>query len=210
MYGMVPYPYIEPKQPSIGFCYVGELEKASVRRSPSSRRKKDCQQHKNGTTTMMDAKDYVAVEHFDVLLTDLKAEDIARVKIDEIQHLSAANEPSPTVLKGTTFGENARILVATVVSRTKGEFSPVNAIMLVDTGSPYVFLTAKTWNTIGVKVEDLPNDQAYVKINGVRVLAHVSSNHFEDIDVLGASFLKNCKLTVDYPEQAAELQIVTD
>ena len=125
-------------------------------------------------------------------------------------HLSAANKPSTTVLKGTTFGENARILVAAVVSRTNGELSPVNAIMLVDTGSPYVFLTAKTWNAIGVKVEDLPNGEAYVKINGVRVLAHVSSNHFEDIDVLGASFLKSCKLTVDYPEQAAELQIVTD
>ena len=160
---------------------------------------------------MMDAKYYVAVEHFDVLLTDLKAEDIARVKIDGIQHLSAANKASPTILKGTTFGENARILVAAVVSRTKqDEFHPVNAIMLVDTGSPYVFLTAKTWNAIGVKVEDLRNDQAYVKINGVRVLAHVSSNHFEDVDVLGASFLKNCKLAVDYPEQIAELQIVTD
>ena len=161
---------------------------------------------------MMDAKDYVAVEHFDVLLTDLKAEDIARVKIDDVQHLSVANkEDTPTILKGTTFGENARILVNGVISRTKqGEFNPVNVIMLVDTGSLYVFLNAKTWNSVGVTVEDFPNDQAYVKINGVRVLAHVSSNHFEDVDVLGASFLKNCKLTVDYPEQTAELQVVMD
>jgi hypothetical protein len=37
-----------------------------------------------------------------------------------------------------------------------------------------------------------------------------SSNHFEDIDVLGASFLKNCKMAVDYPEQTAELQVVMD
>lgn len=88
---------------------------------------------------MIDAKDYVAVEHFDVLLTDLKAEDIARVKIDGVQHLSVANkEDTPTMLKGTTFGENARIPVAAVVSRTKpGEFDPLNVIMLVDTGSPY-------------------------------------------------------------------------
>ena len=55
----------------------------------------------------MDAKDYVAVEHFDKLLTDLIAEDIYRVKIVNIQHLSAANGPSPTVLKGTSFGEIA-------------------------------------------------------------------------------------------------------
>ena len=160
---------------------------------------------------MMDAKDYVAVEHFDVLLTDLKAEDIARVKIDDVRHLSVANEDMPTTLKGTTLGENARILVAAVVSRSRqSEFKPVNVIMLVDTGSPYVYLTKKTWNNIGVKVENLPNDQAYVKINGVRVLAHISSNHFEDIDVLGASFLKTCKMAVDYPEQTAELQVVMD
>eukprot|EP00977_Amphora_coffeiformis_P011006 scaffold2630_cov82-Amphora_coffeaeformis.AAC.2 len=82
--------------------------------------------------------------------------------------------------------------------------------MLVDTGCPYVFLTARTWNSIGANVEDLPNDEAYVKINGVRVLVHVSSNHFEDIDVLRASCLKNCKMAVDYPAQAAELQIVMD
>ena len=161
---------------------------------------------------MLDAKDYVAVQHFDVLLSDLKAEDIARMNIQGVKHLSAARkEDTPTVLKGTTFGENARILVAAVVSRTKqGDSNSLNVIMLVDTGSPYVFLTARTWNSIGVKVEDLPNDQAYVKINGVRVLAHVSSNHFEDIDVLGASFLKNCKMLVDYPEQNAQLQIVMD
>lgn len=169
------------------------------------------QRRRQNQNTMMDAKDYVAVEHFDVLLTDLKAEDIARVKIDGIQHLSAAEASTTIILKGTTFGENARILVAAVVSRTKkDESNPVNAIMLVDTGSPYVFLTIKTWNALGVKIEDLPSDQAYVKINGVRVLAHVSTNHFEDVDVLGASFLKNCKLIVDYPEQAVELRIVVD
>ena len=35
-------------------------------------------------------------------------------------------------------------------------------MMLVDTGFPYVFLTPKTWNSIGVKVEDLPNAQASI------------------------------------------------
>jgi hypothetical protein len=57
------------------------------------------------------------------------------------------------------------------------------------------------------KVEDLPNDEAYVNINGMRVLAHVFSNHFSGIDVLGgSSFLMNFKMTVDYyPEQTAEI-----
>ena len=67
---------------------------------------------------------------------------------------------TPTSLKGTTLPE---FLSLQVVSRTKqGEFNPVNTIMLVDTGCPYVFLAAKTWNAIGVKVEDIPNDEADV------------------------------------------------
>lgn len=168
----------------------------------------------------MEATDYVAVESFDVLLTDLKAEDIARIAVGQgVKHLSPAKHqnidaPTTTIIKGTTFGENARILVMAVVSRSSSKqsqqvISPLNVAMLVDTGSPYVFLTAKTWSILGVKREDLPNDQAYVKINGVRVFAHMSGNHFQDIDILGASFLKFCKLTVDYPEATVELQIST-
>lgn len=160
----------------------------------------------------MDAKDYVAVERFDVLLTDVTADDIDRIEICGVRHLSGVTDDTPaTLIKGITFGENYRILVTTVVNRSKqNQYNPVNVTMLVDTGSPYVFLSARTWNSIGVKVEELPNNQSHIMINGVRVLAHVSSNHFEYIDVLGASFLKNCKMVVDYPKQSAELQIVRD
>lgn len=42
--------------------------------------------NRNTTCRMIDAKDYVAVEHFDVLVTDLRAEDIAKVKIDDAEH----------------------------------------------------------------------------------------------------------------------------
>jgi predicted aspartyl protease len=161
---------------------------------------------------MIDAKDYVAVEHVDVLLTDLKAEDIAGITIENVHHLSPATNETPD-LRGTTFGENARILVKAIVSRSSRqslEFTSLNVIMLVDTGSPYVYLSERTWEALGVKVEDLPNNgQAYVKVNGMRVLAHVSSNHFEDIDVLGSSFLKNCVMVVDYPEQTVEIHVMT-
>jgi predicted aspartyl protease len=160
---------------------------------------------------MIEANDYVAVEHVDLLLPDLKGEDIAGITIENAHHLSPATSDTPD-LRGMTFGENARILVKAIVSRSSRQslqFTSLNVIMLVDTGSPYVYLTENTWEALGVRVEDLPNGQAYVKINGMRVLAHVSSNHFEDIDVLGSSFLKNCVMVVDYPEQTAEIHVMT-
>jgi hypothetical protein len=159
---------------------------------------------------MLDATEYdVAVEQFDILLTDIKAEDIERVSIDGVKHLSPATTSTSVVLRGVTVGENARLLVKAVVTRSGNlqQHRAINVIMLVATGSPYVFLTQKTWKAFGVDLADLPNDQAYVKINGVRVLAHVSSNHFEDIDVMGTSFLKNCNVTIDYPEQKAEIHL---
>jgi len=112
-------------------------------------------------------------------------------------------------LRGVTLGENARVLVKAVVTRSGNlqQHHAINVTMLVDTGSPYVYFTQKTWKALGVDLADLPNDEAYLKINGVRVLAHVSSNHFEDIDVMGTSFLKNCKVAIDYPEQKAEIHI---
>jgi hypothetical protein len=62
----------------------------------------NCYNNKRTPNTMvMDAKDYVAAEQFDVLLTDLTADDIARLTIIDVRHLSAAKEedaPTTTTL----------------------------------------------------------------------------------------------------------------
>lgn len=70
----------------------------------------------------------------------------------------------------------------------------------------YVFFTEKTWKALGVPIEDFPGGQASVEINGTRVLGHVSHNHFADIDVLGASFLKQRQLVADYINEIAEIK----
>jgi hypothetical protein len=105
---------------------------------------------------MLDATEYVVVEQFDILLTDIKAEDIERITIDGVKHLSPATT-STSVLRGVTVGENARVLVKAVVTRSGNlqQHRAINVIMLVDTGSPYVFLTQKTWKAFGVDLADL-------------------------------------------------------
>lgn len=158
---------------------------------------------------MIDANQYVSADAFDVLLTDLSAEEICKLKIDGQRHLSPATGTSPSVLQGITLGENARVLVRACVSRpsSSNRIIPLlNVMMLVDTGSPYVFFTEKTWKALGVPIEDFPGGQASVEINGTRVLGHVSHNHFADIDVLGASFLKQRQLVADYINEIAEIK----
>jgi len=95
---------------------------------------------------MIDASHYVPADAFDVVLTDLSAEEISKMKIDGQRHLSLALGETPTALGGITLGENARVLVRACVSRpSSGTRSALlNVMMLVDTGSPYVFFTEKT------------------------------------------------------------------
>jgi hypothetical protein len=96
------------------------------------------------------------------------------MNLESAQHLSTATSETPDF--PGTFGESARILVKAIVSRSSGQsqqFTSLNdVIMLVDRRCPYVFLTEKAWKALGVKVDDLPKDEACVKTNAMRVLAH--------------------------------------
>lgn len=157
---------------------------------------------------MIDATQHIPANSFDILLTDLSVAEISKMKIDGQMHLSLATGETPSALKGMIIGENARVLVRACVSRSTSSASTnplLNVMMLVDTGSPYVFLTENTWKALGVQIEDFPGGQASVVINGTKVLGHVSCNHFADIDVLGASFLKYRQLVVDYTNEIVEI-----
>ena len=77
----------------------------------------------------------------------------------------------------------------------------LNSIMLVDTGSPYTFLTGETFEALQVNLEDQPEDQAFVLVNGQRTKAHLSKAHFEDVNVLGANFWIFVKLPSTTPRK---------
>jgi hypothetical protein len=144
----------------------------------------------------------VNMEEFDIVLTDIKGETIRGIEIDGVKHLS---EVTSSVLNGVTFGDYSRVVVKAVLT-AKGK--SLNAIMLVDTGSPYTFLTGETFQALQVNVEDPPEDQAFVLVNGQRTKAHLSKAHFEDVNVLGTNFLDFCEVTINYPKKKARIKIV--
>jgi predicted aspartyl protease len=149
----------------------------------------------------------VDIKEFDILLTDIKGETIRRIEIDGAKHLSevVTSDSHSSVLNGVTFGDYSRVLVKAVLT-AKGK--SLNAIMLVDTGSPYTFLTSETFKALQVNLEDQPEDQAFVLVNGQRTKAHLSKAHFEDVNVLGTNFLEFCEVTINYPKRKALITIV--
>jgi predicted aspartyl protease len=138
----------------------------------------------------------VDIKEFDILLTDIKGETIRRIEIDGTKHLSevTSDDSHSSVLNGVTFGDYSRVLVKAVLT-AKGK--SLNAIMLVDTGSPYTFLTGETFQALQVNLEDEPEDQAFVLVNGQRTKAHLSKAHFKDVNVLGTNFLEFCEVTIN-------------
>ena len=76
------------------------------------------------------------------------------------------------------------------------------------TGSPYTFLTGETFKALQVNMEDQPEDQAFVLVNGQRTKAHLSKAHFEDVNILGTNFLDFCEVTINYPQKKALITIV--
>jgi hypothetical protein len=107
--------------------------------------------------------DVVNIQEFDILLTDIKAETIRGMEIDGVKHLSQASSADNQLpLNGVTYGDYTRVLVRALL--TVKDIS-VNAIMLIDTSSPYTFLTAETFKALQVDLNDQSSDQAFIRMN---------------------------------------------
>jgi len=160
----------------------------------------------SGRVLMMNTNfEIVNIQEFDILLTDIKGETIRKMEIGGAKHLSETSSVAQPTLNGTIFGDYSRVLVNAVLS-AKGR--SINATMLVDTGSPYTFLTDETFKALQIDLHDQPGDQAFVLVNGQRTKTHLSKAHFEEVNVLGTNFLDFCEVSISYPKKTAKITIV--
>jgi len=161
---------------------------------------------------VMDAPyEVVNLEDFDIVLTDMHRDVIRTLEIDGVKHLSLADstcfppfDTERTTMKGVTFGEQDRVLVRAVLS-SRGKF--VNAIMLVDTASPFTFLTEETFKALGINRQDQSIASPCIVINGRPLCVHESKGHFKEVDVLGTDFLAFGELCVNYPNKTATITL---
>ncbi|POG78626.1 hypothetical protein GLOIN_2v1472979 [Rhizophagus irregularis DAOM 181602=DAOM 197198] len=67
-------------------------------------------------------------------------------------------------------------------------------IFLVNIGSPTTFISGEVLHSFGIEMADPVNDYIDVNINNKRVQAMMSHSHFENICIIGMSFLNANKV----------------
>lgn len=154
-----------------------------------------------------DPPDYIKPSLQDILLTDITPEVIVKIaKKLKVEYLSRADSvPASFPVEGLIHGNNKRLMVNLVCQRFGNHNAPaVNVIFLIDTGSPYSFLSPEAMEAlVGQSGSNIP-DQMDVLIHSTKTTACEVSpqdKHFADVNVLGMDFLyKNglgLKLNVD-------------
>lgn len=153
-----------------------------------------------GLRKNMEDIQYVPPRQQDLLLTDVKEEDLKYSIATElgVEFLSQPIEEPKWPLDGILFGHNYRPFVCMQVKRKS---ISRNVFFLVDTGSPHTYLSATTIDALGIK--DVVPDNFSVEVHGVKVnvnMSPIKSQKGQDINVLGSDSLSRHKafLEVDY------------
>jgi hypothetical protein len=142
---------------------------------------------------------------YDVLILDITPEDLSRIG-EELgsQALSVASVSPTFPVRGILFGLSHRMFVPLIVSKRE---KAINVNFLFDTGSPNTYLRAETLACLGMfRQENIPSE-TNVLIHGTSTTVYLSSNHFENVDLLGQDYFAKIRglVTIDYPLQCLEV-----
>ena len=147
--------------------------------------------------SIMEAIGFIDPALQDMMLSDITEEiieaDIAREL--GINYLSISTATPSWPVEGIVYGENLRAMINLVVQRKECK---VNVIFLIDTGSPHTHLTTKAFHSLGISDNIL--NSANLMVHGFAQAVYISTGHFEDVNVLGAAYMRarGLKLVVDY------------
>ncbi|RGB39569.1 hypothetical protein C1646_664506 [Rhizophagus diaphanus] len=142
---------------------------------------------------MVDINDYNNPRDFDILLPDIDAEDIYEIipKKLNVKYLSEVPNELDGNITGIIYGPYLRLFFATTI-RIKNMIKMV--IFLINIGSPTTFISGEVLRSFGIEMADPVNDYIDVNINNRRVQAMMSHSHFENICIIGMSFLNANKV----------------
>lgn len=143
----------------------------------------------------MEDDQYVSPKQQDLLLTDVKEEDL-KLSIASELNIGFLSEPSDSPkwpLEGILFGHNYRPFVCMQVKRKS---ITKNVFFLVDTGSPHTYLSKTTIDALGV--QDVIPENFSVDIHGIKANVNMSpiGSHYQDINVLGSDSLSRHRLVL--------------
>jgi hypothetical protein len=156
--------------------------------------------------------DFIDPATYDIMLTDITPEDwsIVAEKFSVARRSSADSVPSPPFpVQGAIVGWCNRLIANFVCQRRPG--APLfNFFFLVDTGSPYTFLSAETIAVLtGGATGNIPTALT-VNIQGIPSMGcRISppTSHFADVDVLGMDFMRNNYASISMDHDKSEFQL---
>ena len=170
--------------------------------------------HGVGSSVYFRSEMVVNLHDVDVLLNDIDESDLYHLaEMEGAPYLSVSAREPVFPVEGVVVGANKRYMVNLLV-RKKSTTGPYrNVVFMVDTGSPYTFLSMAA---MGSMVDDDANLPLIlnVEIQGTPpVICHLSppDRHFADVNLLGMDFLemKGAHLITDWPRKTFLLHNAT-
>lgn len=160
------------------------------------------------SSELMKTRDDISPSHIDVLLIDINEEHLKNDVSDllGIAFLEDNTEPPRWPIKGSVYGRYFRLMVPISVKHKNRDKI---IFFLLDTGSPFTFLSPTSLESLGFK--DTFPESVQMEVHGQKMTVYPSpqDKHFKDINILGADFLRimKCLLHVDFNNLNLEISL---
>jgi hypothetical protein len=140
----------------------------------------------------------------DVLITDVKESDLQDIgAVLDKPNLSTAVRDHYTSVTGIMYGWQNRIFISLPVRKLD---VVLDVLFLFDTGSQGIHLCHNTFAALGYK-ENVPSTGAFY-VNGFLSQASLSRDHYQDVNILGQEYMRECRATLhlDYNKLEARFE----
>jgi hypothetical protein len=155
---------------------------------------------------VIDTVRFVRPCQYDVLLNDITEDELRLIaQMDGVSYLGPSNTVPEFPVEGTIVGGNKRFMVNLLVRRRRAS-EYMNVVFMVDTGSPYTFLSRSAMEAVtGPGADNLPA-ALRLEIHGNQSMVCYMSppdKHFADINLLGTDFLElnGAQIHVDWAQR---------
>ncbi len=163
--------------------------------------------------SLFDGIGYINPSDPDIFLTDLTDNEISNISLllpETVENLSIANSfPASFPVSGHISGSNKRLMINLVCKNRPlspiQEYAPINVMFLVDTSSPYTYLSEKAMKALSGK----SGSAIDIRIQSKMVIeCWLSQKHFSNVNVLGMDFLSqnNLSLMMNFSDLTFELR----
>jgi hypothetical protein len=157
------------------------------------------------STLVVDTVKFLKPSDFDVLLNDINEIDLYLIgEMEGAQYLNVSTLQPVFPVEGMVMGMNKRYMV-NLLARRKNTQHFRNVIFMVDTGSPYTFISKSTMEAMVGPDLNVPSI-IKLEIQGeTSMICYLSppDKHFVDVNLLGMDFLemKGAHLITDWPKK---------